>query len=255
MGSADRLASVICVLLVLSAAWAGCLDPGQRTQAPDPISLREAVEHANGTVQAWSANASLVVASAFEGGEDSPAHQDRESQQREEDDEARFPSYADPLPGDGRAPQWVLVFLAGDETRTLRVTARTAEWLDEAGQRAGAGVQALEAFELDSTDAVQRAIDEDADFSRIVASGDVSVFSTLGSAEEGPRWQLRAQSQAFNEQTIVYVDARTGEVSNGTEGSNATSGGQSSDGPDSASTGSSVSVKTLARSSPRSMAL
>lgn len=157
----------------------------------------------------WDPNASLVLASAFEGSDASPALQDRRS-----DGDASFPVYEDPLPGDGRAPQWVLVFLADEATRTLRVTEQETVWLDEGGQPAGPQARALGGFQLDSTDAAERVREASAAFDRVVAARDASVFFTLGTVSEGPQWQVRVHSQSLGDQLIRFVDARTGEVTN-----------------------------------------
>lgn len=199
-------------LLVLVPVLSGCASETTET-APEPISARQAVEQALPEVRAWDDGAELLVLSGFEGGEESPA------MQRERTDEQRdsFPLHADPLPGDGRAPQWVLVFLAGEETRSVRVTADQVAWMDEGAQQAGPGAQPVGNWTVDSTDAIQRLLDDSEEADRIVAASDASVFYTLGGGSQGARWQVRASSHSQGAQETRFVDAETGEVQNRTE--------------------------------------
>jgi hypothetical protein len=198
-------------LLVVTVGLAGCAS--ESGAAPEPLSAREALESAEPTVRDWQDEAELLVLSGFEGGEDSPAMQrERTGDQRES-----FPLHADPLPGDGRAPQWVMVFIAGNETRSVRVSADEVAWMDEGAQPAGPGAQPVGNISIDSTDAVQRLLDDSEAADRIVAASDAAVFYTLGGTSEGPRWQVRASSHSQGAQETRFVDARTGEVANRTQ--------------------------------------
>lgn len=178
----------------------------------EPLSAKEAIDEARPTVDEWNAEASLLVAAAFEGGEDSPTIQRRQSMSN-----GSFPVHPDPLPGDGRAMQWVLGFLAEGESRTLRVTSEQATWMDRGARQAGPGAQPIPEFEVDSTEAVQRAVNESETFDELVAARDVGVFLTLGTGSRGPQWQIQAESQSLNQATMLFVDAETGEVSNRSE--------------------------------------
>lgn len=219
--TAPRSRTLALAWLALAAALpAGCAAPDGGPDAAagaSPISLGEALEAAEPTLDAWNEGAELVAASGFEGAGESPALQRRQAQ-----GSSRFPLEADPLPGDGRAPGWVLVVIADGRTRTLRVTADNATWLDEGGREAGEGVRPVGELPMDSPRAAQLASEASPRFEELVAAGDVSVFWTLGNGTRGPRWQLRARSQALADSATLFVDARTGEVRNRTEAQTAT---------------------------------
>jgi hypothetical protein len=201
------------VLLALVAASAGCASDDAQQEPPTPISAREALAEARPLVDEWDPDAELLVLSGFEGGEESPAVQ-RQAQEDEHDVQNGFRAHEDPLPGDGRAPQWVMVFLSGEETRTVRADSNGAEWMDNGSQPAGPGAQPVGSFSLDSTNATQAALDADNRLDELLAARDVSVFLTLSGDGEGAQWQIQASSHSVGTQEIVFVDVETGEVRN-----------------------------------------
>jgi hypothetical protein len=200
---------LVLLALVALAGLTGCT-ASESTPDPSPISAREALEQAQDTLETWNGDAQLVVASGFEGGDESPAVQ-REDRQEEHGAGDGYPVYADPLPGDGRAPQWVMVFLADEETRTLRVNTEETSWMDEGGQPAGEGARPAGNWSVDSTEALDRATNGSQAWDEIVATRDVTVFLTLSGGEAGPYWRVQASSHAAGQRN-AFVDARTGEV-------------------------------------------
>lgn len=208
-----RLPLLVPVILVLLAALAGCTSQETTSEELSPISAREALEEARPTVEAWDEEAQLLVMSGFEGGEESPAVQ-RQQQEEDNDVDDGFPVHEDSLPGDGRAPQWVMVFLGGNQTRTVQASSEEVSWLDEGGQQAGPGARPLGNWSIDSPEAVQRALDESDDLDQLVAASDVSLFLTLSQHRQGGMWQLQATSHSVGQQTVLFVDADTGEVQN-----------------------------------------
>lgn len=198
-------------LVLLTAVVAGCAgEPSE--QGPSPISAREAFQTAQETVEAWNEGAELLAVSGFEGGEQSPAVQ-RQREQPENDQDA-FQVRADSFPGDGRAPQWVMVFMAENQTRSILATGDEARWMDEGARGASPGAQTIDAWPIDSTDAVDRALEAEEGFDELLAARDVSVFLTLGSGSQGTQWRIQAQSHQEGEQALVLVHAETGEVNN-----------------------------------------
>lgn len=211
MTTSSARTGLLAVLLLGPLLLAGCTGSEPPTQ-PTPITAKEAVERAQDTADEWKEDAELVVLAGFEGGEESATVQRRQSMENRS-----FPVFTDPLPGDGRAMQWVLVYVAGETSRSMRVTTGGTDWIGQGSQRAGPGATPLGEFQLDSTEAVQAAENDSATFADLVASRDVSLFLTLGSGSAGPEWQLQANSQSLNEQTTLFVNADTGEVLNRTE--------------------------------------
>lgn len=212
MTSSSRIC-VLVALTIVAAGLAGCTS-SEDTGDPEPISAREAIEEARPTVDQWVEEAELVVLSGFEGAEGSPAVQ----QARENQGERSYPVFADPLPGDGRAPQWVMVYLAGERSRSMRVTAQEAVWLDDGNQRVGPGAQPVgEAWTIDSTEAVEQARNASGSLDGVLAASDVSVFLTLADTESGPEWTVQATSHDAGTQSSLVVDAETGEVRNATQ--------------------------------------
>lgn len=200
------------VLVVLAGGLAGCT-ASEDGGSPDPLSAKEALEEARPTLQAWNEDAELLAMTGFEGGEASPAVQ----RERTEEQQQSFPIHADSLPGDGRAPVWMMVVLAGNETRSLRASSQEVVWMDEGGRQAGPGARPVGNWTVDTTDAIEHAREDAEELDRIVAAQDASVFWTLGGGSQGPRWQLRATSSELGEQTFLSIDAISGEVRNRTE--------------------------------------
>lgn len=211
-----RLPLLVPVLLVLLAALAGCASQETGSEDLPPISAREALEEARPTLEEWDEDAELLIASGFEGGPESPALQ-REQREAEQGVDQGFPVHEDTLAGDGRAPQWVLVVLAEDRTRTLRASAEEVAWMDEGARQAGPGARPVGNWTIDSTDAVEHAREASDGLDEILAARDVSVFLTLSETRRGPQWQLQATSHTVAEQRTLFVDAQTGEVSNRTD--------------------------------------
>lgn len=202
------------VVLVVLAALAGCTGSDQ-AQDPSPISAREALEAARPTVEAWNEDAELLIMSGFEGGAESPALE-RQKRQAEHGVDNGFSVYADTLPGDGRAPQWVMVFLADGESRSVQVNADKTAWMDERARPAGAGAQPVGNWTVDSPEALERAR-EASEIDPLLAADDASVFLTLSGGSRGSQWQLRVSSHSVGEQKTLFVDAESGEVRNRTQ--------------------------------------
>lgn len=204
-------AATLAWLLIGPLILTGCAGPSQPSSR-EPLSATQALDEAEPTVDRWNAEAQLLIASAFEGSEENPTVQRRRSTGN-----GSFPVVADPLPGDGRAMQWVIVYLAANESRTLRVTSDQATWMAKQPRKAGPGARPIASFAIDSTEAVQRAANESITFSELQGAGDLGVFLTLGSGSRGPQWQIHAKSQSLNQATMLFVDAETGEVRNRSE--------------------------------------
>lgn len=198
-------------LLVVAAGLAGCTGSEEET-SPSPISARQALEAARPTIDAWDEDAEPLIMSGFEGGAESPALQ-RQQRQAEHGVDNGFTVYEDTLVGDGRAPQWVMVVLAGNESRSLRTTADETTWMDEQAQPAGPGAQAIGNWTIDSPEALERAR-EAKEIDELLAARDASVFLTLSGGPRGSQWQLRVSSHSVGEQRTLFVDADTGEVRN-----------------------------------------
>lgn len=202
------------VVLVAVAALAGCTG-SEQAQDPSPISAREALQTARPTVEAWNEDAELLITSGFEGGAESPALQ-RQQRQAEHGVDDGFTVYEDTLPGDGRAPQWIMVFLADGESRSVRVNAEETSWMDERAREAGSGAEPVGNWTVDSPGALERAR-EASEIDPLLAADDASVFLTLSGGPRGSQWQLRVSSHSVGEQKTLFVDAETGEVRNRTQ--------------------------------------
>lgn len=203
------------LLIVLLAGLAGCTSSDAEPEL-EPLTAKEAVEQAQASVDAWDEDAELLVMAGFEGGAESQAVQ-RQQQEEEHGVDDGFPVQEDPLPGDGRAPQWVVMFLADDQTRTVRVNSEDTSWMDDGGQRTGPGAQPVANWSLDSTDAIEQAREAKPGLDQLLAARDVSVFLTLSGTQDGAQWRVQVTSHSVGEHRTLFVDAETGEVTNRTE--------------------------------------
>lgn len=200
-GSAGRAA--VLVVLLATVPLTGCMEEGTDSAEPpaegEAFTAREGLATAQGVAENWSAEAELAGITMAE-----------QQQAPQEWDPSAFAYTADEDVGDGAIPQWLYFFVAGDEVRGVYVgqDGQLYEDPDPPGQTPET---ALAAWEIDSSDAVDAAREDD-NFTRILSADDAGVLYVLQEGEGGPVWWVQARSESMDEEKAMLVDAQTGDA-------------------------------------------
>lgn len=206
-GGGGRLHPVLLVsLLLVTVPLVGCAQDGGGGGAVgggDGMTEADGLEAAEPIAEEWSAEAVLIGAATIETTGEGPEQWPSQAPEFRSDDAV----------GDGLAPQWGYTFKDGEERIVVYVREDGETYQGPEPQEDAFMDAELENWELDSTDAVETAREEDGNFSATIEADDAEVGYFLVGGEDGNEtWVLDVQSATEEEQVTLVVDAHSGEV-------------------------------------------